>query len=469
MNIFLKTLSACALAFAGFTHAEAQIEVYPVPQQIYYAKHIDDYTVRVRQSGTKEWIDLYEYKVKVDMDTNSDATMVQFGFSGSVDVLVEKNNGHIDDVCIRPLSRKIKARKDGNSIMFTLDKPEKLSIEFNGDRLHNLHLFANAVSPAMPEAGQPGTMHFNAGYHVPQSPDKCFHIPSNTTVYIENGAIFKGPFVCDSVENVNIIGNGIVLETSNGMTISHSRNVTVDGLTFMNPRYNSITTAVSSDITLRNIKSFSSQGWGDGLDFFCCTNVTADSLFMRNSDDCIAIYGHRWDYYGNTSGIRITNSTLWADIAHPVNIGTHGDTSHEGETLENIEIKNIDILEHDEDDPDYQGCIAINTGDHNLVRNVLVDGLRVEHIQEGQLFHLRVMFNKKYNTGPGRTIENVTFRNVSCSAPRLRPSLIEGYDSLNTVRNISFENIHLNGKKIKTLEKLNIKRANSFTSDITIK
>ena len=95
MNIFLKTLSACALAFAGFTHAEAQIEVYPVPQQIYYAKHIDDYTVRVRQSGTKEWIDLYEYKVKVDMDTNSDATMVQFGFSGSVDVLVEKNNGLI--------------------------------------------------------------------------------------------------------------------------------------------------------------------------------------------------------------------------------------------------------------------------------------------------------------------------------------------------------------------------------------
>ena len=63
---------------------QAEIVIYPVPQGIYYARHNDDYTVKVRQVGEKDWVDLYEYNVKVDMDTKSDATMVQFDFSGKV-------------------------------------------------------------------------------------------------------------------------------------------------------------------------------------------------------------------------------------------------------------------------------------------------------------------------------------------------------------------------------------------------
>lgn len=31
----------------------AEILVYPVPQGIYYARHNDDYTVKVRQAGEK--------------------------------------------------------------------------------------------------------------------------------------------------------------------------------------------------------------------------------------------------------------------------------------------------------------------------------------------------------------------------------------------------------------------------------
>lgn len=47
---------------------KAEIITYPVPQGIYYARHNDDYTVRVRQVGEKDWIDLYEYNVKVDLE-----------------------------------------------------------------------------------------------------------------------------------------------------------------------------------------------------------------------------------------------------------------------------------------------------------------------------------------------------------------------------------------------------------------
>ena len=38
-----------------------------------------------------------------------------------------------------------KRQVNHNAIFFTLTRPQCLSIEFNGDRLHNLHLFANPL------------------------------------------------------------------------------------------------------------------------------------------------------------------------------------------------------------------------------------------------------------------------------------------------------------------------------------
>lgn len=190
--------------------------------------------------------------------------------------------------------------------------------------------------------------------------------------------------------------------------------------------------------------------------------------FCCNSDDCIALYTHRWNYYGDCRNIRVLNSTLWADIAHPINIGTHGNTKTGDEVLEDILFKNIDILEHDEDDRDYQGCMAINVGDHNLARNITFEDIRDENIQEGQLFHLRVMYNQKYNTGPGRGIKNIVFRNISCTAKYVNPSLIEGYDKNRRIGNILFENIVLNGKRVTSLEDLNV-NMKGFVDKVSIK
>jgi len=37
--------------------------------------------------------------------------------------------------------------------------------------------------------------------------------------------------------------------------------------------------------------------------------------------------------------------------------------------------------------------MAINVGDHNIAKNIIFDNIRVERIEEGQFFHLRVMNN----------------------------------------------------------------------------
>lgn len=73
------------------------------------------------------------------------------------------------------------------------------------------------------------------------------------------------------------------------------------------------------------------------------------------------------------------------------------------------------------------------------------------------------MYNKKYNTGPGRGVQNIVFRNIYYTGKNENPILIEGYDSKRKISDILFENIYVNGKRLKSLDELNIKMGN-FTN-----
>lgn len=416
--------------------------------------HNDDYTVRVRVPGG-EWKDLFEYMVQVDMDDVQNSSMVQFDMGSTVEVMVKKNNGTIQDVAIRPFSKKIEYKQQANIITFQLNKPQYLSIEFNGDRLRNLHLFANPLETETYTKASQNVLYFGPGQHKPDDlPGIEFHIPSNTTVYLAPGAIVKAKLVVDRAENVRIIGRGIIDHPQRGIEVTHSKNVTIDGITVVNPDHYTVYGGQTKGLTVRNLKSFSCKGWSDGIDLMSCSDVLIDNVFMRNSDDCITVYGHRWDYYGDVNNVEVRNSVLWADVAHPINIGGHGNTEGDGEVIENLLFKNIDILEQDEDDRLYQGCMAFGVGDKNLVRNVTFDDIRVESIQEGQLFHMCVLFNSKYNTASGRGIENVLFKNITYNGYGENPSVIEGYDATNLVRNITFENVVINGKKVQSIKEL---------------
>jgi polygalacturonase len=295
-----------------------------------------------------------------------------------------------------------------------------------------------------------------------------FHISSNTTVYLAPGAVIQGKFICNKVENVRFIGRGIILEPQRGFEITFSKNIEIDGITVINPTHYTVYGGQSTGLKINNLKSFSSKGWSDGIDLMSCSDVSINDIFMRNSDDCIAIYTHRWDYHGDARDYQINNAILWSDVAHPINIGLHGDVSNGSNVIENIRFKNIDILEHDEDDRNYQGCMAFSVSDHNRVQDVSFEDVRVENIQEGQLFNLRVLFNEKYSNGKGLGIKNISFKNIYYNGFGENPSIIEGFSNENIIENVIFENIVINGKKINTFEDGNI-RVGNFTKGIIIK
>ena len=98
---------------------------------------------------------------------------------------------------------------------------------------------------------------------------------------------------------------------------------------------------------------------------------------------------------------------------------------------------------------DYQGCLAINCGDNNMVRNVTFDNIRIEQIDRGSILQVKVSHNQKYCSAPGRGVENVTFRNVRYyGAPASALSIINGFSDERPVRNITFEGLKINGKLI---------------------
>lgn len=448
----LIIVSSLLLGLCEMLHAQNYLVTYPAPQE---AELKNDFTVKVRQPG-KEWQDVATYPVKVDEVRNTKhnveiASMGYFDFEGEVEVSVTSNNGNINTGRVRPLSYKISSQIDGNTLTFKLNSPRNLSIEVNGDIFHNLHLFANPIDRNNPL--KPGMnpkklkkdrnlIYFAPGMH--RLPGDTLNVPSGKTVYIAGGAIVKGCIQVVNAQDVKVFGRGEVHPEGRGagIRIINSRNIEVEGvMTTQCP------TGGSDSVTIRNVKAISSYGWGDGMNVFASNNVLFDGVFCRNSDDCTTVYATRMGFNGGCRNITMQNSTLWADVAHPIFIGLHGNPE-KNEIMENLNYINIDILDHKEKQVDYQGCLAINVGDNNLVRNVRFENIRIENFRQGQLVNLRIFFNKKYCAAPGRGIENVLFKDITYNGENAELSIIAGYNEERKVKDIRFENLRINGEVI---------------------
>ncbi|MFE4799370.1 glycosyl hydrolase family 28 protein [Streptomyces sp. NPDC056708] len=468
-RITLQAAGAAALA-GGLTHlsagaaradgadgadestaaGEPALVTYPVPSGA--PVNTGSFQVKVRVPGGS-WETLGVYRptlAEINPTTGSSKTfnssLAYFDFTGQVEVEVTYIKGGVSKVRIRPDSYGVKPEILADTLRFTLDRPRNVVVQINDDLFDCLHLFARAAEAKRPKADDPDVLYYGPGVHT--TADGYLTVPSGKTVYLEGGAYLKATVVFKDVDHARILGRGILAgPKAGGILVEGSTDIYIGAVTTLNPNGYSVNIGESHGVTIKGLGSFSSKGWGDGIDVFCSTHVTVDGVFMRNSDDCIALYTHRWEYYGDTSHITVRNSTLWADVAHPINIGTHGNTGNP-EVLKHLVFENLDICDHREPQLGYQGCIAINPGDSNLVKNVRIDGVRVEGFRWGQLIHMRVMYNTKYNTSVGRGIENVYIKDLSYTGKPLATCLLLGYDAKHPITDVTFENLQVNGRVI---------------------
>ena len=432
-----------------------QVFTYPAPQGA-PLKH--DYDVYICPRG-KEWVKIDTYMAKVNASVGnrkhaiSEISYCFFDFTGDVYVRVVSKNKKFKTARIRPDYRGTIANVQNDStVQFLLFQPENVSVELDDDITNNLLVFTSKPPVSKEEAEREAKAQGREfKYYAPgfYNQRDTINVPSNTTVYLAGGAYFTGTFAINDAENVSILGRGVARPSRGyeGAHVYRSKNVLIDGMIV-----NTCPTGGSDGVTLHDVRSISHPSWGDGLNVFASSNVLYDRVFCRNSDDCTTAYATRKGFSGNARNIHMRNSTLWADVAHPIFIGLHGNPEV-GDTIEHLVYENIDILGQAEPQVDYQGCLAINCGDGNFVRDVLFDNIRIEQIEDGCIAQVKVGYNQKYCTAPGKCVEDVTFRNIryyggqrSGMEPNL--SIINGYDKDHMVRNVTFEGLKINGRSI---------------------
>ncbi|MDE7437583.1 MAG: endo-polygalacturonase [Muribaculaceae bacterium] len=454
---FRQIIAFSALA-CGILYADAELVTYPAGQGV---PTINDFTINVRQNGGA-WQPVVSYPVKVDevigaKHSTSVASMAYFDFDGPVDVEVIAHRESVKSARIRPLSYDLKPEVCGDTLRFTLDRPRNLSVEVNGDIFHNLHLFANPLDSHRPSAkeiklAQKGKnkklIYFGPGVH--RLPGDTLRVASGQTVYVDGGARVYGQLIADGVNDVRFYGRGEIHPEGRGegIYIKRSKDVDAEGVIVTQ-----IPVGKSDGVNIDNVKSISYYGWGDGMNVFASNNVHYNNVFCRNSDDCSTIYATRKGFSGGCDNILMENSTLWADVAHPIMIGLHGAATEIGvdapaDTISNVTYRNIDILDHKEAQIDYQGCMAIVCGDNNIVRDLVFDNIRVEDFRQGQLFNIRLPFNLKYCKAPGGKVSDVLFKDITYNGNNAEMSIIAGYDDDRTVDNITFDNLVINGVHI---------------------
>ena len=427
-----------------------QVFTYPAPIGA-PLKH--DYDVFIQPRGQKEWtkIDTYMAKVNAPIGDNkhqrSEISYAFFDFTGDVFVRVVCKNKKYKTARIRPDYRGTIAQVENDSVVkFLLFQPENVSVEFDGNITDNLLLFTSKPPVSKEEAEQQAKrekrhfVYYAPGYYT----EKTIAVPSNTTVYLAGGSYFTGTFTIEDAENVSILGRGIARPADGyeGCHVHRSKNILIDGMIL-----NTCPVGGSDGVTLHDVRSISHPQWGDGLNVFASSNVLYDRVFCRNSDDCTTVYATRKGFTGSAKNIRMTNSTLWADVAHPIMIGLHGNPEV-GDSIVNLKYDNIDIICQSEPQVEYQGCMTINCGDNNYVKDVVFDNIRVEQIHQGSLLQVRVGWNSKYCKAPGGGIENIVFRHIRYFGAQPYMSVITGYDEHHQVKNITFENLKINGKVI---------------------
>lgn len=470
--------------------------------KIWYSLANDMYSVRVRPQGAEdsEWQELSVYKARVLNMNTRDAAFVYFDCDGPVEVEVNCKNienvesaGALNDTTkIYPASYNIQPQYEQNSkvMTFTAQPNQRIVVDPNGDTRHSLHVFANKVLelPSEKDLENKSVTYINDGDALQAQYDtdvvyvksgfynSNFSVKSNQTWYIEGGAVIRGCANLDNAKNAKLIGHGVFYRPDGrALSIDNSSDVYIEGVIVCN--YGAMSwggclasVGNSKNITIKNVKSIACNQWSDAVDIFTSEDVTIEDCFFRSGDDCIAVYGPRWNgkFWGDTGNVRninVSGCVLMPDRARPIHFGTHGDgtSPNGGRILDNASFRNIDILTYNTYAVDNSGnalpqLILLKACDGNKITNVYFENIRIQDAIVNKYLDM-YMATSAYGTNSiaGRGIENIYFKDIYYTNPNegAAYAYISGYSASQVTRNVTFENLQINGKVIESAEEGN--------------
>lgn len=420
----------CLLLF--FNTLFAQEFIYPSPEGLAPSKEF-----KVKVNGRPAFV----YASAVP------AAFCSFDMNGNTQITIQTTQT-IQSVVIRPLVLGIVPVVTDSTIVFSIAKPCKLSIELNSSIVKPLFLFGNEYIKDKPDKRASNVHYFEAGkvYETNR-----IVLKTNDVVYIEGGAYVKGSLFLDSIKNVHIYGHGVldgsIFKKGQQRMIEINRcdNILVEGITVTDSKHWTVPCNLSTNITYKNIKIISNNDWDDGIDIVSSRHVLVDDCFIRTKDDCVAIkagvtYYTKFLNQQLSEYIKVVNSVIWnAQWGNALEIGFET----RADSIKDILFENIDIL-HAEGP---EGTFTIHNGDRAVIKNVLYRDIRVEDAS-GWLIDFKILKSNYTKDKLRGFIENIRFKNITVLGDHFPASQILGFDETNRIKGIALENFVIKGVKV---------------------
>ncbi|MFZ4397526.1 MAG: glycosyl hydrolase family 28 protein, partial [Kiritimatiellia bacterium] len=387
-----------------------------------------DYTVRVQGKEVEV------YSVPVNLEFLGHANFATCDMAGTVTVEVTVNfleAAKINGVSVHPVSRGIKAQREGARFTFQVDRPGSLTLLVNGDHgLQPLHLF---LCPPV-EPPPPGAIVFGPGRHVVGGSDKPITLKSGQTLYLAPGAWVIGNVVAFGATNICIMGRGVLtpmpwpfrpgnwVEGPQGIWVQDCKDVRIEGIVLTRAcQYWNMTLLRCDTVTLRDLHVLSPYGFStDGCNPQGTRNLIVDRCFFRCNDDNMSIAGgSEADVPLNdcppTENISVSNSVFWNGQGQALIIGLG-----RAKAYRNIKVQDCDVLMNSTG----RGTFGIST----KVEDVLFENIRVEYARDC-LFHIgNPVVNEwggKDQASDPRFVRGITFRNITVMGYKTRRNVID--------------------------------------------
>ncbi|MGI5847197.1 MAG: glycosyl hydrolase family 28 protein [Candidatus Cryptobacteroides sp.] len=357
-------------------------------------------------------------------------------FEGPVKVRVSKLDGTFNTCEVRPSPYGIQATVISNSeIEFTIPSYDmrKLSVEFDGDRFHNLFLYGYKPDQGKPTESSATVKYYGPGVHHAGT----ITLNAGQTLYLDYGAKVYANVVTYG-DNVTIAGHGI-LSGENMKHFGDNQYSWGDFLICCNKNNNSLV----KNLTIKDITMIDSPGWnmcvrttegvsisgvnmiswelnGDGVDIVSCKDVEIADCFLRNYDDCITLKCRFIvEPISEVCNVRIHDNLIWNDFARGIVVGPEAGKISDPGYIHDVEIYDCIFLEHGNGAPDdLRAAFCIGQGSNGRsplwqgtdppmpIRNITAANLTFDHINKnGRAIAIRQYADSNVK------LSNVTFKN----------------------------------------------------------
>lgn len=393
----------------------------------------------------------------------SEPHVATFGADGLVEVKVDTYTTNIESVVVRPQAKEYEYRLENGSVYLYLRPYDQVSVEVNGDLENPLFIFVNPLEKDKPNPEDENVVYYKAGevYNVPS-----VVVKSGQTVYIEGGAVIYGGIFSESATDITITGCGIVDSRETGSTwgtrISYGKNVKLENILQFNHAGWSCAMVQCDNCHLFNYKIIAPHNphnqYGienGGISMNSCWDSSVKNCWAFGHDDAYMIKSRKWGWDREVKNVTFENCIGWN-----VEAGNTFEVGYEMQRdVDNVKFKDIYAIHSGTRNIMRRAAISIHQAAAGKVTNISYENVHIEDPQEYGIY-LSVM-KSGYDIGlkegevwtPG-SIDGVTFKNVYIYKDAPQGNLIlYGYDSgEHNVRNLTFENLFINGEKITSWE-----------------